>query len=121
MTVSTAVPIGSFLFPATYNCCVEVVFETYSSIACSSTTATMDDPLSSQSFGTETYTMREPCTISDSLPPEGSSDNTAQLEYIIYGALGLTVLILVLLQVLIVVVLVHLYVNHIKPIRRRFR
>ena len=122
MTFSTVVSIGNFLYPDTYNCCVEVLFEDYSSIACSSATTviTITDgvSLNKSTSSTESYMTSESCTVTDC---QLSDDHLLPLEYVIAGALGLIILVLLLLQIIVGICLVYVYIYKVSPAKRRLR
>ena len=123
MTFSTVVSIGNFLYPDTYNCCVEVLFEDYSSIACSSATIIALTDAINQNQSTsppESYMTSESCTVTDSQLPK-SNDHILPLEYIIAGALGLIILVLFLLQIIVGICLVYVYIFKVSPAKRRLR
>ena len=132
MTLAVTIQLyGDFISPVTYNCCVEAVFETYSSIAC--TTVVYEDPMNvtdSSMLGTKihpavTYTTSGPCMTSTSKPVKGLNIGTQLSDmttsYALFGSLGF--LILILLFALVTTTLVLIYIRshyiHSKPYQTR--
>ena len=111
VTYSTIMPIEPItLYSAEYNCCVEAVFEAYSSKSCSSANLSITD-IKDESFQTST-----PCTTMT------EQDELPLIQYIgISGALGLILLMLILLQILICICLGCVYVYKVSPAKTRLQ